>query len=34
MAKVLFVCYSVSHQTELAANAMAQVLSARGHAGT
>lgn len=34
MAKVLFVYYSASHQTERAANAMAEVLSARGHAVT
>ena len=34
MAKVLFVYYSVSHQTERAADAMAEVLSARGHAVT
>lgn len=34
MAKVLFVYYSTSHQTERAADAMAEVLSARGYAIT
>ena len=34
MAKVLFVYYSVSHQTERAVDAMAEVLSTRSHAVT